>query len=62
VEFKGQKFYKPSKLSVAMVNSAATDPKQSANALSGYDYLHAGTSNGLVSLHELRKKLLASGP
>jgi Restriction Enzyme Adenine Methylase Associated len=62
VEFKGQKFYKPSKLAVAMVNSAATDPKQRAKALNGYDYLFAGTSNGLVSLDELRKKLLASGP
>jgi len=28
VEFRGQKFYKPSKLAVEMVNSAATDPKQ----------------------------------
>ena len=62
VEFEGQKFYKPSKLAVAMVNSAATDPKQRAKALNGYDYLLADTSNGPVSLHELRKKLLASGP
>jgi hypothetical protein len=62
VEFKGQKFYKPSKLAVAMVNSAVIDPKQRAKALNGYDYLFAVTTKGLVSLHELRKQLLASGP
>jgi len=45
-----------------MANSAVTDPKQRAKALNGYHYLLAVTNNGPVSLHELRKKLLAPGP
>lgn len=56
VEFQGKRFFKPSKLALAMVNSNGAE--KPAEALNGYVYLFVQTGNSLVSLDDIRRKLL----
>lgn len=57
VEFQGQKFFKPSKLALAMVNSNQ-NPKP-APAVNGYDYLFVKSGGTLVSIKKKREELMS---
>lgn len=57
VEFQGRKFFKPSKLALAMVNSNK-NPRP-APAVNGYDYLFVKSRDSLISIKKKREELMS---